>query len=349
MGVCGLFGGRAGSEEESTECENRSAVLGWPVTLSCMFPKPEQVARALSLFVFCVLLFQGTAWALRTGISHLRFGSGWTGPLFETWQSWGVIVGSQVVGFGVPSIVCLFVLRNTSTDTSSLGSAEPVTERLGTIARHMAAGSLLGGVLFYVLSFWLAPIWEPFVRLSEQERAFLSELLAPKTGLRPVWADLFAFALVPAVCEELLFRGALLRLLWAKEKDSVCTDGSPQDRCAQKARVYVAVLLCAGLFALVHGSAGRFLPTLCLGVAFGVAASASGSVLLAIAMHGQNNLLVVLLARRGVWSVSEVRPAIKWAFLPCAALAAWFAMRLVLPTLRFRFLMSKEGKKENGS
>ena len=59
----------------------------------------------------------------------------------------------------------------------------------------------------------------PVVPLSPAEQRALLRMLVPPQGLRPLWIDLLTFALCPALCEELFFRGAILRHLLAARAD----------------------------------------------------------------------------------------------------------------------------------
>jgi membrane protease YdiL (CAAX protease family) len=95
------------------------------------------------------------------------------------------------------------------------------------------------------------------------------------------------FAVVPALCEEVLFRGAILSILLrgGQTKSALSRVG--------------AVLLCGLLFGIFHLSRAKFLPTTLLGISFGAGVLLSGSLWSAIAMHCTNNALVVLLVRAG--------------------------------------------------
>lgn len=88
-----------------------------------------------------------------------------------------------------------------------------------------------------------------------------------------------AVVLVAPITEELLYRGLLLRWLGAKLSDGV------------------AVGLSAALFSLLHLNPSSALGLFSLGVVFGLARRATGSVLAPIALHVvQNGLSVALLA-----------------------------------------------------
>ncbi len=89
---------------------------------------------------------------------------------------------------------------------------------------------------------------------------------------------LLVVAVLPAVCEELLFRGLLM--------DGIKVFGT-----------LGAVLLCGGLFALYHQSPTQTVYQFCCGVAFALIAIRSGSILPTVLSHFLNNATIILLAK----------------------------------------------------
>lgn len=100
----------------------------------------------------------------------------------------------------------------------------------------------------------------------------------------PFWVVLALGALVPAICEEALFRGLLLGGL-------------------RSLGAGWAVLISSLLFGLAHGSVYRLLPTFTLGMVMGLLRWRSGSLLPSMMFHGVNNgIAVTLLYFRPVWA-----------------------------------------------
>lgn len=159
----------------------------------------------------------------------------------------------------------------------------------------LGGGALWGVALFVLLAVWVEPLFERLTPVPPEERAALLGLLRPPSGLRPLALDLLCFALVPAACEEILFRGAILTALRGYARPSE-TEEPPRDPLGPRA---LAVLVCALLFGAFHRSLAKLLPTSALGLGFGTAAVYSGSLWPAIMMHAVNNALVVLLVRSG--------------------------------------------------
>lgn len=102
---------------------------------------------------------------------------------------------------------------------------------------------------------------------------------------RSLWVTLLLFAVLPGLCEELLFRSALLGML---ERD---------------ARPIPRVLLVAFLFALLHLSIFRLAPTMVLGVVAGWLTLRSRSVWPAVAFHATHNAASFTAASSGAEEV----------------------------------------------
>lgn len=89
-----------------------------------------------------------------------------------------------------------------------------------------------------------------------------------------------AVALLPAVCEELVFRGVILNSI-------------------KKMGVLFSVLVCGGLFALFHMNPAQTVYQFCCGAVFALIAYRSGSVLPTMLVHFLNNFIIILSAKFG--------------------------------------------------
>ena len=114
---------------------------------------------------------------------------------------------------------------------------------------------------------------------------------------------LVAVSVVPGICEELLFRGALLGLL------------------RRRFPTWAAVVLQAVAFALLHALAVRLPYTFALGVVFGVLVVRSGSLWPAIVAHAAHNFLATQMPEEGfeawldhpaAYVVAVLTPAVAW-------------------------------------
>ena len=139
--------------------------------------------------------------------------------------------------------------------------------------------ALLGAVLagcsawaaVAILSEWLLPA--PKQMLEE-----LRKSLIPMDGSRGFFSTLLLVAASPAICEECLFRGPILRGLRTRF-----------DAAA-------AVVVTAALFGLFHLDIYRLIPTTVLGVLLGYLALESGSIVPSIVAHFCNNAMLITLA-----------------------------------------------------
>ncbi len=83
---------------------------------------------------------------------------------------------------------------------------------------------------------------------------------------------------LPAICEELIFRGIILTGLRKQMKD------------------VFAILLSALMFAIMHGSLQQFIYPFIMGLVFGFIAVRTGSVISSMIIHGVSNILSVFMA-----------------------------------------------------
>ncbi len=144
-----------------------------------------------------------------------------------------------------------------------------------------------GGVLTLVGALLLAPLTVSiaslfamlFAKLVPASEA-VSKLMAEYIGLnsQPLWLLLLVIGLMPAVCEELLFRGVILSLM---------------PRRFSTTRLVLTVGLLFGAF---HMSLMRFLPTGALGCALTYLALRSRSIFPCMLLHAGHNMLSVVIA-----------------------------------------------------
>ncbi|QDT37793.1 ABC transporter permease subunit/CPBP intramembrane protease [Stratiformator vulcanicus] len=185
-----------------------------------------------------------------------------------------LVVGAAItsLAFGIAPILFAVGRRIRVRSAFQLGAASPTA---------FIAAVMLGSAL------WVFAYEVGLFTISSSQIEQMQEFFEPwKAELKsiPLALKLICLAVVPAVCEELFFRGFLFS--------------------AFKPRVggWWTVLLTAFLFALFHVFVtdglmlGRFPPTFLLGLALSFIALRSGSVLPGIAMHGINNGLLLSVA-----------------------------------------------------
>ena len=129
-----------------------------------------------------------------------------------------------------------------------------------------------------VLPDFLAPL-EAWMKQSEQSAEQLTKLFLTFNGIGSFLYILLIVAVVPALGEELLFRGVLQKIMvdWIKN-------------------YHIAIWVTAILFSALHMQFYGFLPRMLLGAIFGYVFYWSGSLWLPILGHFINNGSVVILS-----------------------------------------------------
>ena len=145
----------------------------------------------------------------------------------------------------------------------------------------------------------------------------LDELITADSPSRLLWL-LVLFALTPAICEEVVFRGVLL----------AGTRGR-----ASMLRVAILNAVVFGAFHISFESAFRFLPTAWLGFLLAWIVMSTGSIWVGMLMHFANNGSIVLIAsvpalRAWFETAGDAPP---WILLPPAVLSIFLGLRLLAP------------------
>ncbi len=122
-----------------------------------------------------------------------------------------------------------------------------------------------------------------FLRFLERFGYEDSEIILPSLNGFGFVGVLFAVAVLPAVMEELFFRGVFLREM--KEFSPV-----------------MQVVLCGGLFALYHQNPAQTVYQFICGVAFALVAMRAGSFLPTVLAHFINNAFIITLYKLGITS-----------------------------------------------
>jgi sodium transport system permease protein len=185
----------------------------------------------------------------------------------------GITLTISVIQYGfflLPVLALVFVKGYRARDTLALrlprwrGAA-------GALLVGVSAWAVATGVTTYVL-----PPPESLVKALER-------VLMLDDASVPLWQVLLVMAVTPAICEELLFRGAILSGF-------------------RRLGMWPAILFTGFLFAVVHASIYRLIPTMILGVLMSYAVWRTGSILAGFLCHVLNNGLMVMLSRSPEWT-----------------------------------------------
>ena len=196
----------------------------------------------------------------------------------------GLAVTQLLVIAGIP-LLAMRMLGIPILPTLRLGRPLPAALPLLAIPAAPAATGLAALV---------ATLQGVVVEVPESYREIMRRLVTTESGEGLALA-LLVFALLPALCEEILFRGFILRALLGRV--------SPMR----------AILWSAVLFGAFHFDLYRLLPTILLGLILGWVAWATGSLWPAILLHASNNAIAVLATNASVvtrvpWLAEEAVP-----------------------------------------
>jgi sodium transport system permease protein len=184
----------------------------------------------------------------------------------QTWRLGPGLLISEWVGLG--GLTWLY----------ARGRGQPLAQVI--VWRRPPAAATAGAILIG-LSAWLVIglVAEAILPAPKELVESLRRAIVPPHGDRGLAATLFLMALTPAICEEALFRGPILRGLRGRFSPAV------------------AAILTGLLFGIFHLDAWRLLPTALLGVTLSGIALASESIVPAMVTHFVNNASLIILAR----------------------------------------------------
>jgi membrane protease YdiL (CAAX protease family) len=261
-------------------------------------------------------------------------------------QGWGVLMMAQ----GVLLFSALAGGALALASVLGYGWAEYYSpRRLGAGWWLLAAAVLIVVILPFMstLIAWNAGVhfpaflhdFEVWARTSEDNAAVLTKFLTRFNSAGRFWVGVVVIALVPAVAEELVFRGVIQKNLvrWF----------SP----------HVGVWLGAAIFSAIHFQFFGFVPRFVLGLVLGYLYLWSGNILVSMAAHFTQNafqLLIIYLTQRGQlgWGFDpDANDALPWTLvIPSALLTAgllyFLHQRMTAPAAPTTMLtLSSEGIK----
>lgn len=145
---------------------------------------------------------------------------------------------------------------------------------------------------------FLEPL-EAWMKRQEETAQLLTEQFMQVTTYSGLIINLLLMALLPAIAEELTFRGVLQKLLQGTKVAE-----------AQSCKVpHVAIWCSAILFSAIHLQFYGFLPRMLMGALFGYALVWTGSLWTPILMHFTNNAAAVALyfiSQRAGWDIKQI-------------------------------------------
>lgn len=192
----------------------------------------------------------------------------------------------QSIGlFLIPSMMAAYFFENNSFSFLKLDKSSPGYIFLITLILMFTALPFINW-LVSVNEMMKLPVYfkglEDWMKASEAEAAKLTEVFLDVKSIGGLLFNLLMIAVLPAIGEELMFRGLFQRLLkdWLKN-------------------IHVAIFISAFFFAAMHMQFYGFLPRMMLGVLFGYLFFWTGSVWVPVFAHFINNGAAVVMSYLG--------------------------------------------------
>jgi membrane protease YdiL (CAAX protease family) len=121
------------------------------------------------------------------------------------------------------------------------------------------------------------PVSDTLVAEDAASTESLMKLLGGE-GATILLVNIFVYAVIPAIGEEFLFRGVIMRQIALSTKN-----------------IHLAVWVSAAFFSFIHGEITVFIPRFLMGVVLGYMFVWSGNIWLGVMAHLFNNILAVLI------------------------------------------------------
>lgn len=186
---------------------------------------------------------------------------------------------TQLVGFAMPVLLFFLLFGGTSIHNLMLtrgGIVVLLAPLIITTAAPLIDFSAFINSLLIPENSWLEKMFKPTEELAERmTRMFLE----PSSGV-PAAVAFLSIAVIPAICEELVFRGVIMPLLAKSTRN-----------------IHAAIWITALLFSLIHVQFYGFLPRMIMGALLGYLVIWSGSTWSSVIAHFVNNSAAFILFR----------------------------------------------------
>lgn len=239
---------------------------------------------------------------LALGLMFVLFFIGSTGILFIV-----PLFGLNISNLAMQCVTQIVVFCGTALFFAYMFYGNPLRHLRMAGTERLAIKMLAAFVIFILLlplSDWLGRLndamhlpqqfgWleDEMRQLQEKSQGIVDDFLL-RDGMGALMANMFVLALIPAVSEEMLFRGALQQLM--------C-------RCFGN-WYHIAIILTAAIFSLFHFELFAFLPRFALGIALGYLFHYGGSLWINATAHFANNAIAIILyylANKGVVDIEQ--------------------------------------------
>jgi len=138
------------------------------------------------------------------------------------------------------------------------------------------------GLVFFigVLGTWIQQIdFGATVSAIDEQRKKVIEIYMQSGNVGSLFRNLFLIALLPAICEEVFFRGVLQKFAYSFT-----------------GKWWLSIIMASVIFTLFHASISEFLPILLAGIVLGTVYYLTGNLWLSILLHFVHNGLQITMA-----------------------------------------------------
>ena len=205
-----------------------------------------------------------------------------------------LLILSSILTFGLPSIAATVLI-----DHEKNPFAGVCMTKGAKVCKHLLAATFMLAIMpaIELLSSLNASYSFPesmkgiedYFRAADTSAMEATQRALSGSGVGFYILNLIALAIMPAICEEMFFRGALQKNLVGMMKNK-----------------HIAILLTAFVFSAIHMQFSGLLPRFVLGAVLGYLFYSSGSLWTSIVAHATNNALVVSAAYFGGASATEI-------------------------------------------
>lgn len=217
-------------------------------------------------------------------------------------------VVQQLLMFMLPAVICALMVTRRPAELLGIKSLP----RLRTSGLALAVMIVSIPAMQTVVQLGKHLPWPAKVLAAEAANERLVELMMGHGGAANTALALCVIAILPGLCEELFFRGALQNLLQSRPLS-----------------VHAAIWITAVVFSAMHMQPVGLIARTLLGAGFGYIALWSGSLWTAIACHMLNNALVVITRQAGadIECIGLSTPALSLASAALTAVGLWLVWR----------------------
>jgi uncharacterized protein len=232
------------------------------------------IAFAIAGLIFATIL-SGVVWTNMTGktIEELAAGK------YEAGDSWAykIMQGlNQVLGYFLPTLIVAFTLNRRPLEL--LGYKPGFNLRQGGMVLFIMIMALIasGGLSYVNHVIPIPEVWRILFDKLELDYSKQVEAIITLKSPEDFITSLFFMAVLPAICEETLFRGGLQNFLTRSTKNP-----------------WVSIIVVSLIFSAVHFSYYGFLSRFFLGIVLGCLYHYSGRMWPSILAHFLNNAIAL--------------------------------------------------------